>query len=322
MLRKWLLLFCLFISCALKAESILVVESYDASYAWDISYKKGLIEVLGERFDFHFFEMDTKRIPKEQFQSKADEAWQLYLNLKPTLVVLADDNALEWLAPRFLQTDTPVVYLGINNNPREYGVTEAANFSGVLERPLLKRSVLMLNKFMAVKKVLVLFDDSKTSEVIVDDIFYGKSRVTVGGIVLDIKRAQDFREWQELVLTAKAKQYDALVSGLYHTLHDENGEHCAGEMVIQWTSDNTQIPSFGFWDFSIGKNKNVGGYVVSGYKEGKQAGRIALAMLEGKNVRVRTQSDAQGEFVFSRSQLRKWGLTLPPYIRQTAKFVE
>ncbi|WP_375753874.1 ABC transporter substrate-binding protein [Vibrio sp. HN007] len=326
MTRNWgvlcILLTSFSISFFVRSESILVVESYHSEHPWDQSYKQGLQEVLGEHFVLSYYEMDTKRIPREQYQERADAAWKLYQEYSPVLVVIADDNALEALAPRFLKTNTPVVYLGINANPRKYGVANAPNFSGVIERPLLKRSVLMLNKFMSVKKVLVLFDESETSNVILEDIFYGKKQAQMEGMVLDIKLIQNTTEWKKQVLTAKEHGYDALVVGLYHTLTDEQGDHINSEDVIRWTSLNTKVPSFGFWDFSVGKDKNVGGYVVSGYEEGKLAGQIALGMLQGKRVRVRPQSGGQGAFLFSQYQLSKWNITLPPEIFNQSQILE
>ncbi len=48
------------------AAHILVIESYHAQYPWDIGYKKALTEALGQNHTFSFFEMDTKRQPKNR----------------------------------------------------------------------------------------------------------------------------------------------------------------------------------------------------------------------------------------------------------------
>ena len=136
-----LLLFLLLPLSVFAQKTVFVVESYHAGFAWDASYKKALQETLGTRYKLEFFEMDTKRLPKEQHQRMSDLAWKKYLELKPDLVVLGDDAALITLVKRLAETRTPVVYLGINNNPRDYVPLTAENFTGVLERPLLKRSI-------------------------------------------------------------------------------------------------------------------------------------------------------------------------------------
>lgn len=88
--------------CAtLLAESrqILVIESYHAEYPWDQSYLAGLRDKL-PGYQIHTFEMDTKRLPKSEFDTQAEKAWRRFEEIRPELVVLGDDNAvkLEFLA--------------------------------------------------------------------------------------------------------------------------------------------------------------------------------------------------------------------------------
>ncbi|MDG3085559.1 hypothetical protein P7F88_05350 [Vibrio hannami] len=276
---------------------------------------------MGEKHVLMYFEMDTKRLPQTEFSNRADKAWELYKERSPDLVVLADDNALKLLGPRFVGIKTPVVYLGINANPREYGVARATNVSGVLERPLLRRSILMLNKIMPIDKALLLMDSSETSRVIKEEIFYGNDEIKLGETHVDIKLVDNLDQWHELVLGAKKHGYDVLIAALYHTLSDGSGNHIDAEKIIQWTSRNTPIPPFGFWDFSIGNSANIGGYVVSGYEQGKAAGEMVERVLtEGE--RVRPYMLNRGEYVFSRSQLKKWDINLPDEIKNEVRFIE
>src|SRR5438046_2245959 len=118
--RRFLLaLVILSISIAVRAadDVIFVVESYNVEMKWDVSYKEALQESLGKKYKLEYFQMDTKRLPKDQHAAMADKAWAMYLALHPVLVILGDDAALKFLAQRLGATATPVVYLGINNNP-------------------------------------------------------------------------------------------------------------------------------------------------------------------------------------------------------------
>lgn len=323
MYRVLLVALCyLLFSFSIYAETILVVQSYHAENSWDASYKKGLEDVLGERYRLVYFEMDTKRIPESEFEIKADSAWELYQELKPALVVLGDDNALKYMGPKLLNVDTPVVYLGINANPRTYEVADASHFSGVLERPLLKRSILMLKKYYPAKKVLVLLDSRVTSQLIKEEVFDDNSSIGLSGIVVDLKLVKKYSEWKELVLTAEQNNYDALFVALYQSIVDDDERHVNSETLIKWTSENTPVPPFGFWSFSVSATKNVGGYVVSAYGEGYQAGEIALGMLEGKQERIRPRRGEQGRFIFSKTQLRKWNIELPAQVFNAAEFVD
>ncbi|MDA7746716.1 sugar ABC transporter [Psychromonas sp.] len=322
MIPKWLLICLLLISFNTYSQSILVVDSYHSTYPWSISYKEGLEKILGSKYELTYIEMNTKHIPKSQYQAKADLVWEKYQALSPALVIIGDDNALETLAPRFLKTNTPVVYLGINANPRKYGIENAPNFSGVLERPLIKRSLIMLQQFVDVKKILILFDTSDTGEVILQDVFYGKTSMSIGKIHLDIRKIGLFNQWKQAVLNAKKEGYDVIIPALYQTLKDEDGEHVDAEEIIKWTAENTELPPFGFWDYTVASNKNIGGYVVSGYHEGIIAGKRALEILRGRQINARVFSSSKGYFIFSQSQLKKWNITLPDKISNEAIFIE
>ena len=310
------------LSPRLEAKTVLVIESYHSEHPWDQNYKQGLEAVLGEAHEFIYFEMDTKRIPATEFLAKADLAWQRYLETAPELVVLGDDNALKYLGTRFTQTDTPVVYLGINANPRDYGVVGAGNIFGVLERPLLKRSVVMLKALFPFKKVLLLLDASPTSVAIVESLLDSKNRIAFSGVELNVRLIEKYSQWQDTVLNAQQEGYDLLLPGLYHTLLDDAGLHVPDAEVIAWTSANTPIPPFGFWGFSVGAGKNIGGYVVSGYEEGKLAGEIAHKLLAGEKLLPLPQTGLQGHYLFSKSQLARWNIQLPSEIHQQAQFVE
>ena len=318
----WLLLG-LVTTLPLAKETIYVVESYHADFPWDLGYKNGLEDVLADKFELVYFEMDTKRLPPSRFPERAEIAWRLYQRLAPKLVILADDNALAYLGSKLLKTQTPVVYLGINANPRDYGVVGPTNFTGVLERPLFKRSIKMIDDFIELKKALVLFDSGTTAKVVKEEYFAGKTSVLLGNVKVDIKLIATIDNWKKNVISAPDKGYDALIVGLYHTLVDDKGTHVRANEVIEWTSANTAIPPFGFWGFSIGRNMNIGGYVTTAYAVGELAGKQALIMLAKENKRtllpIRTTS---GELLFSKAQLHKWKIKLPEQIKTQVVLVD
>lgn len=305
-------------------KRILIIESYHSEYPWDASYLQGIREILGNNVQYSNFQMDTKRLPRHVYPERADMAWHKYLKVKPHLVILGDDNALQLLCPRFIQTDTPVVYLGINNNPRFYNATNVKNITGVLERPLLRRSVLFLRDILeqTPKKVLILLDSGTTSRVVAEEFKEYKTR-KLSNVRVDYRLIGQYGEWKKSVLNLKKNGYDALIIGLYHTIVDDKQNHVKADTIIQWTSDHTPVPIFCFWDFAVGPNKAVGGYVLFGKTMGRMAGKMAREILAGKSPRdIKPVFNNEGRFYFSRTQLKKWGLTLPEKIRRKAEFID
>ncbi|RDE18896.1 sugar ABC transporter [Motiliproteus coralliicola] len=322
----WLLLSLLWLSIgdALAAKpKVLVIQSYHAGYEWQANYSRALHDTLAPLAELEFFEIDSKRLPEVQYRAAADQAWERYQQLGPDLVIIGDDNALQLLGPKLATTATPVVYLGINNNPRHYLPSRPDNISGVLERPLLRRSILHLHRLLngSLKRVLVLFDNGTTSRTVWEEEFASMPSRQVGPVHAQIELLGDYGRWQQTVEQAKAQGFDAIVIGLYQTLVDEQGRHVPDQQVINWTSEASPLPLFAFWRFAVGPQMTIGGLVLDGYSQGSEAASIAREVLEGGNLPVIPQSSGEGRFVFSRSQLQRWQLALPPSVAEQAVLV-
>ncbi|MFH2091739.1 MAG: ABC transporter substrate binding protein [Pseudomonadota bacterium] len=313
------------ISCFSSQKTILVIESYDSGYPWDISYKKGIESVLAKDYNIVYFEMDTKRLPPDQYEKRAQLAYEMYKKNQPVLVILGDDNALKFVGPKLSDTKTPVVYLGINNNPRDYGLSQSENITGILERPLMKRSIIYISELIEPKleKMLILFDSGNTSKISVREMFNDKASVSVSGVQVDLQLIGKLSDWKKAVLSARMNGYGAIVVGLYQTIVDENGKHVSADEIIDWTSKNTLVPPFGFWDFTVGKDLTIGGLVLFGQTQGEEAATIALEILSGKKPnQIPPVMGKKGRFFFSRSQLAKWQITLPDHMASKADYTE
>ena len=324
MFRIIFILICLlmFPQGAFANPKVLLIESYHSDFYWDKQYTEGIKSEVTNAQWFHF-QMDTKRLSEEYFAERADLAWKYYLECKPDIVVLGDDNALKYLGERFLETDTPVVFLGINSNPRDC-VKLHKNITGVLERPLYKRSIFYLQEIVKQKdtKVLFLLDEGHTSKLVVDFVFQGQQYFDDAGVHADISMESDFGKWQQLVLNAKSNGYDYIIIGLYHRVFWDN-RHVSSEDVLHWTTVNSPLPVFAFWGFSVGKGKAIGGMVIDGFEQGVAAGKIVNDILDGAKVESIVPTVAErGRLVFSRSGLEQWGLTLPKSIEIRSTMIE
>lgn len=131
-------------------------------------------------------------------------------------------------------------------------------------------------------------------------------------ILVGIARVAQYSYWQEKVLSAKANDIDFIVVGLYQHMRDENGNQIDAEQVIEWTSANSEIPIFGFWDFSIGENKAIGGLEIEGYEQGYIAAKIIKQIVPGENIaKIRPEVAKKGSYIFSREEIGKHKLIIP-----------
>ncbi|WP_260750764.1 ABC transporter substrate-binding protein [Aeromonas dhakensis] len=301
------------LSLRLWAAEILVISSYHPEYLWDQSYNASLVANLkGEHHISHFY-MDTKRRPAEEFDQIAERALAYYHQVKPDLVVLGDDNAINYLATSIASLGTPVVFLGMNENPRHKGLVGHPKITGVLERPLLKRNISEMSQLMGgIKKALVLFDSSNVALTAIEDEFKTQTELRVGQTRVNSQLLGDYDLWQEAVLNARQNGYQAIFIGLYHTLIDEQGRHVDELQVLEWTSAHSPVPLFCFWEFTVGKGKAIGGLVLDGHDQGAKAAELVNAILEGAQPKTLAPRAAlRGEYVFSKSELARWQLTLP-----------
>lgn len=325
---RWMLLLAfvaLLSACKGDKKTVLVIESYSADFYWAASYEKGLKEKLGDRYDLHFFYMDTKRLPKEVHQQMADKALQEVEQLDPDIVVLGDDAALKYTGPRLaLKEDLPVVFLGINNNPTFYFPKWPKNVTGVLERPPLRDSVMTIKTVMPnAKRIAVLFDTDLTAQVVKSDLFVGRDSIVINDMTIDIRTIESFPMWQVFVNQAQKNNYDAFIMGLYHNLKDDKSGIANPEEVAIWTSQHSPIPLFAFWDFAVGPEKGLGGLIVSGLEQGRVAGDLVEQIAAGAKVSdIMPVVGGNGELMFSKKQLDRFHLTLPPEISQKVHFVD
>ena len=252
------------------------------------------------------------------------KAINLISKIKPTLVILGDDPALKFVGPQLEKDQIRTVYLGINDNPRIYFDQEPKYVTGVLERPLIRRSAAFIKKIIPqAKKVLILFDHARTSEIVFKDFFDNQSSVSFSDIKYDVFLLNKFLEWKNLVIKAN-KEYDAIIIGLYFSLN-ENNKNVNHEEVLKWSSKNSKKPVFAFWDFAVGKEKSLGGLVITGTSQGKAAAEVAQKLL--KNSQLMPNSIypiylQEGKFIFSKYELKQKNITLPENISNESIFLE
>lgn len=302
-------------SAVAQQPNVMVINSYHAEYPWVQAHNTALSQGLAGKAVLSFYYLDTKRQPLSEGRKRGNELLSTITQNKPDVVVLTDDFALRELGYPIMNMDIPVVFLGINGNPRHHigGMTLA---TGVLERPLLKRSIAYIKDILRgnLHKCLVLFDSGTTAKVVLETIFNGSHSSRFSTTDTSIRLNSKFSQWKKHVLNAKENGFDVIILGLYHTLTDEDGNHVPDEEVATWTSTHSPVPIFGFWDFSIAKDKAIGGLVLSGTPQGVAAASLVRKILNGRSPQTIQPITAEhGRFIFSRSGLRRWNITLPEY---------
>ncbi|MGR3038839.1 hypothetical protein ABMY36_02265 [Vibrio vulnificus] len=300
-----------------NSAEILVIQSYHSEFEWDKSYLHGISQELGDRAQLETFEMNTKRVPKEQYVAMANKAFAKYQTMKPDIVVLGDDNAFHYVYPKLYDEPISMVFLGVNSNPRKLlsQYHGQAKVTGILELPLFVKNVAEIKRLLAKDplKIWVMFDSGVTSNIAEAYIERQYQMIKQSlDVELTVHLIDTEEKWQTVIKQAKDQDVDAILVGLYQALVDKQGNNVPAENILTWSHANSEVPLFGFWDFSVGKGKTVGGVVLFGEAQGRQVGQIINQILDGKPAdSIPIQIGNQGRPLYSESEFRRWNLLAP-----------
>ncbi len=310
--------------CRAASPRVTLVESYHADFEWDVQYRQGLMDRLGGRVRLESLQLDAKHLPAEAVNLRAGQILQTVVLRPPQLLIVGDDAALKLVGAPAAESGVPVVYLGINGNPRAYFHAQPRNVTGVLERPLIQRSVAELSSSVpGLRRALVMLDCDFTSDILRSDSLQGKESLQVGSVAVDVFQACRFADWQRMLAQAP-DTYQAVWIGLYQALKDEQGRPIPDKEILAWTSAHARLPLFALWRYAVGKDKAAGGMVISGRDQGIAAGELAEKILfEGRKPGdLYPVTPNTGQFVFSKSSLTRFGISLPERVRRKAEWIE
>ncbi|MFB9215793.1 ABC transporter substrate-binding protein [Vibrio sinaloensis] len=315
---RWLIVLCLF-ALPTEATRVLLIESYHSEYEWDRSYLEGLTETLQPGVELETFQMNTKRIPPTEYPKMAELAFLKYLEFKPEIVILGDDNALKYMWPKIYEDPISVVFLGVNANPRKVMMRYRgrAQITGVLERPLFVKTLGELKRFLPNNplKVRIMFDSGATSDIARQHIErqYNLIRSNLG-VEVEIVAASTREQWRKHILSAPQEGVSAVIVGLYQTLIDAKGNSVPADEIITWTNQHSSLPVFAFWDFAVDKQKAAGGVVLFGKSQGVAAGSLVNKIIDGESAKnIPIIIGNQGNAIYSKAAMEKWGLVPPSH---------
>lgn len=179
-----------------EKPKIVYVNSYHLGHPSSDEIMDAVIqEFPADSFELHNFIMDTKRNPSQEYiREKAAEISDSIEILNPDIVIVSDDNAVKYIIqPYFKDSEIPVVFCGVNWSAKEYDLSSVP-VTGMLEiLPLTDVLTAMRTFDPAIKKLLVLNENTTTSrkeQMLLDTLF---SNV---GVNASYELVNDFEKWK------------------------------------------------------------------------------------------------------------------------------
>jgi len=309
-----------FSTASAKEKTVLNISAYNKGYKWTDDCVKGISSVLEDRYHLVTIYMNTKMLSKDRHQEAANKAWNTFKEINPDLVMLGDDNALYFLGPRFADSDVPVVFYGVNANPRKYFKDKSipGNITGILERVPIYAVLRIVKPLLKnAKKMLLLFDDSPTSDAAIETMLDGKDHISIANFDLYSKRVRTFKAWSDTILQAQ-KKYDTIYLATFFTIKDEDGRCMNPPDVLEWSSKHTKIPLFGSQESMVYNDGVLGAIVIVGKKHGQLAAQMASHILEGGKIPIHIMHK-DAEILLNQHQLEKFNIDLPDSISKLSR---
>ncbi len=306
-------------------KKVFLLFSYHKSYFWHMNAERGLRNALKEyRCTYHSFYMDTKRHPEASWILKvSQEAIQQISYFHPDILVGFDDNACHYVLTHFLGTSLPMVFLGVNREPEEYGFVKGSrehpgrNVTGVLEHHYFLQSIQLFSGLLGkpVRRIGLVSDSSETSHTMVAD-FMKIARKQHLPIVF-FKFAYSFPGWQEIIRDAQGK-LDLLIISTCEGLKGQGNIDISSDDVIAWTVAHNRVPEVSVVSRYVKKGL-MGGIVLTGYHQGFYAGKKVARIFQGVSPgNIPIDHPPEGTIALNMKRIRTLGLKVPLGILHSA----
>ncbi|MCK5821440.1 MAG: hypothetical protein KAH17_06125 [Bacteroidales bacterium] len=298
-------------SCKKSEESnkVFIVFSYHQEYAWVESLSEGIDESFeGQDVVVEKFYMDTKRKTSLEWKTTITDSAMLRIeSYNPDLLIVIDDNACELIGKQFIGDDLPVVFTGMNKEPSFYGFP-TTNITGCIERVSYTGMIEFLKELLPdVEKVAFISDDSPTAQGVLEEL----DRANLSVEVTETFATNDYGLWKAKVTELQDK-VDAIGILVYNTLLDvDTNESLIPSDVMQWTTENNNLPEFCSFDFGV-IDGALCGVFKSGSTQGAAAVAIALRILDGEDpADIAVENPHQSSKIINRPRADYFGITIP-----------
>jgi ABC-type uncharacterized transport system substrate-binding protein len=267
-----------------RRYKILHVMSYHSPWEWTDSQLNGFQTALKDlNVEYKIEQMDTKRKSNEEWKQEVASRIRGIIDVwKPDLIFGSDDNAQKYVAQYYVNSDIPIVFSAVNEEPAKYGFAGSKNVTGVLERIHYVATLRLLKKLVPnVQKVAILSDTDQMWPPIIESMKQQQNELPdIKVVSFDV--IPTFAEFKQKVLDYQNKVDAIGFLGVFE-FKNETGNNVLLEDVLKWLQENSKLPDFSFWEDRVDKG-TLCAVTVSGYAQGYQAGLLARSILvDGKS---------------------------------------
>ncbi len=313
-------------------KRVFIVHSYEDGHVCGQPQHDGVIKGLkqagyveGQNLEVKAYYMDTKRknnTPKliAEQAAKAEDAIKQF---KPDVLITLDDNAFRTVALPLAGTSQKIVFSGMNGQPEDYNRMKkfmqsrnapGYNITGVYEKLHLREAIQVISKMLQLKKVLILTDLSPTGRAVAKQVDLELKSADSKDLLTCTHETKVIKSWEGYKKQIEQINQDPEVGAFYFAtllLKDAKGKTFTTPQIIEWTVAHAKKPAIGA-NYAFIKLGLIGGATVDFHAMGFQAGKMAGAILDGKNPETIPIEEAQRvALVFNVTRAKQLGIEIP-----------
>lgn len=264
---------------------VLVLLSYHHGHSWEDDILRGFEAWDGhaERPILHVEWMDTKRYPSAEYRKRYQHFLETkYADRHFDLIATADDIALIHAVSAAPWRDIPIVFSGINGDPAAI-VGERGRATGIAERFNVEKTLRLALSLHRNAERLVFITAN-------DESGAGNRKnidTNLDKLPLETRNRITVEHW----VPASLDQIDSRLAGLpEHAVvfalgsipKVANGRPLANEQLVAYVRKHKRGAVYSDTDRSVGQGA-VGGYVNSGFENGRLMAKMAQRILAGES---------------------------------------
>lgn len=288
------------------ARNVLIIHSYDENYRWTSEINRGLLDSLPvTSLNIYTDYMDARRVDKPGYYEEFMALQGLkYQGLRFDLILCSDNEALYYMLGwgNRIFGETPVIFCGANDFSDTL-LEGRSNFTGVVENTDYKDTIDGIIKMQPdLRTIYVLSTDTAMSRM---------QRADVEAIAKDYKGVEiifeNNLEEDSLANFRNRSFYDSAVLMLADPVM-HNGSPVSLDSIDKGVIDGINLPVYMAYDFAMGSGF-MGGKLVSGYLQGKDAGGMASRILAGTAIsEIPVLKESPNVYTYDYKAMKKYGI--------------
>ncbi len=287
-----------------QQKNILLINSYHQQISWTDSLTSGIKEALNEggfQYELYVESLDSKRVDSKLFFPTYYSLLKAkYVQSNIDIILITDNDALLFMEEyhQSLFPEVPIVFCGINSRS-EF----KPEFTGVIEEVDLEANLKLIhNLHPNLQTLYVILDRTTTGEALRAKLKAetNKKLYPFGVEILSDYSIDKLKEY-----TSGISEGGAILFLLFNVDNIQN--YLPYEDALANISSTAKVPIYGTWDFYLAHGI-VGGKIIKGSCHGREAGKLALRILNGEKVENIKPFNGPTHYAFNYPMVKKHGI--------------